>query len=148
MRLCPSVVHSVPWPIDPISYQTKVDIIILIFIRKNYQNWFSQRNDIGSKLKRNYFIIFLWQMLQMNRFKTTQLTSGIIDYESLSQSKNGITLLAHMSHHAPVRYHPVSENNRAFICARAVRRRFVDQSESRTNETPSSDLITKFEISF
>ena len=29
MRLCPSVLHTVPWPMDTPSYQTKVDIFHL-----------------------------------------------------------------------------------------------------------------------
>ena len=33
-------------------------------------------------------------MLQINRLKTTQLTSRIIDYDSLSESKNDVTLQA------------------------------------------------------
>ena len=32
MRLCQSVLHSVPWPMDTTSYQTKVDIFNLEFI--------------------------------------------------------------------------------------------------------------------
>ena len=34
---------------------------------------------MGNKSKRNYFIIFLWQMLQINCFKTIKLISCIID---------------------------------------------------------------------
>ena len=51
-------------------------------------------------------------MLQINRFKTTKLTSRIIDYDSLSESKKDVTLIAHMSYHLPVKIHNVSEKTR------------------------------------
>ena len=48
-------------------------------------------------------------MLQINRFKTTELISSIIDYDGLSESKNDVTLLTHMSHHVPTKFHTVFE---------------------------------------
>ena len=58
-------------------------------------------------------------MLQINHFKTIKLTSHIIDYGSLSESKNDITMHALLSHHAPVKFHTVSEK-RACICLKTI----------------------------
>ena len=62
-----------------------------------------------NKLKWNYFIMFLWQMLQTNRFWNYNFDKLRYRYDSVSESKTIATLLAHMSHHAPVKFHAVSE---------------------------------------
>ena len=57
----PSLCSVTDWPhfLSSYSYQYS-----LFLEWKSYQNWFA-KNDMENKSKRNYFIIFLWQMLQI-----------------------------------------------------------------------------------
>ena len=54
-RLCPLVLHSVPWPMDVISFQSKLDIFILELIKIAIKKGF-QKYDNRNKQKMLYLL--------------------------------------------------------------------------------------------